>query len=127
MKYRDSIHIILCNFVYSFSFSSIILLHHFQAFNFAALSKDDYIKSTSFFCGFNVSASRREMCPPLLHKNGTDLFPVPFASLTMLINIVYFFSLFSSAVFQNDFEDHSPPEILRRPADELLLLMKVRS
>jgi len=34
------------------------------------------------------------------------------------------YRLFSSAVFQNDFEDHSPPEILHRPADELLLLMK---
>ena len=34
--------------------------------------------------------------------------------------------LYSSAVFHNEFEEFSPPEITRRPVDDLVLQMKVR-
>ena len=34
------------------------------------------------------------------------------------------YRLFSSAVFNNDFEEFSPPEIARRPVDDLVLQMK---
>ena len=33
--------------------------------------------------------------------------------------------LYSSAVFHNEFEQFSPPEITRRPVDDLVLQMKV--
>ena len=36
------------------------------------------------------------------------------------------YRLYSSAVFQNEFEKFSKPEITRRPVDDLLLQMKVR-
>ena len=36
-----------------------------------------------------------------------------------------FFRLYSSAVFNNEFEKFSPPEITRRPVDDLVLQMKV--
>ena len=35
------------------------------------------------------------------------------------------YRLYSSAVFQNEFEEFSPPEIMRRPVDDLVLQMKV--
>ena len=38
---------------------------------------------------------------------------------------LYFFRLYSSAVFQHQFEDFSPPELTRRPVDDLFLQMKV--
>ena len=37
------------------------------------------------------------------------------------------YRLYSSAVFQNEFEQFSPPEVTRRPSDDLLLQMKVRT
>ena len=37
------------------------------------------------------------------------------------------YRLYSSAVFQNEFEQFSPPEVTRRPADDLLLQMKVNA
>ena len=41
-------------------------------------------------------------------------------------NIYHTFSrLYSSAVFHNEFEEFSPPEITRRPVDDLVLQMKV--
>ena len=36
-----------------------------------------------------------------------------------------FFRLYSSAVFNDDFEKFSPPEITRRPVEDLMLQMKV--
>lgn len=38
---------------------------------------------------------------------------------------VFFFRLYSSAVFQNDFEEFGEPEILRKPVEDLVLQMKV--
>ena len=35
------------------------------------------------------------------------------------------YRLYSSAVFGNDFEQFDPPEITRRPVDDLILQMKV--
>ena len=37
------------------------------------------------------------------------------------------YCLYSSAVFQNEFEQFSPPEVTRRPSDDLLLQMKART
>ena len=37
------------------------------------------------------------------------------------------YRLYSSAVFQNEFEQFSPPEVTRRPSDDLLLQMKART
>ena len=37
----------------------------------------------------------------------------------------FFIRLYSSAVFQHQFEDFSPPELTRRPVDDLFLQMKV--
>ena len=39
--------------------------------------------------------------------------------------ILSIFRLYSSAVFHNEFEQFSPPEITRRPVDDLVLQMKV--
>jgi len=35
------------------------------------------------------------------------------------------YRLFSSEVFKNDFPEHAQPEILKKPADDLVLQMKV--
>ena len=34
--------------------------------------------------------------------------------------------LYSSSVFHNEFEEFSPPEMTRRPVDDLVLQMKAR-
>lgn len=39
--------------------------------------------------------------------------------------ICTFFRLYSSAVYENEFEKYSPPEITRRPIEDLILQMKV--
>ena len=38
---------------------------------------------------------------------------------------MFFIRLYSSAVFQHQFDDFSPPELTRRPVDDLFLQMKV--
>lgn len=46
----------------------------------------------------------------------------------MIVNLSYFSlltRLYSSAVFNDEFEKFSPPEISRRPVDDLVLQMKV--
>ena len=43
------------------------------------------------------------------------------------IDIFVLLRLYSSAVFQHEFEEFSEAEILRRPIDDLLLQMKVNN
>ena len=54
------------------------------------------------------------------------------ASIPIYINdyamtLTHTYRLYSSAIFHNEFEQFSPPEITRRPVDDLVLQMKVNS
>ena len=51
--------------------------------------------------------------------------PLMSSCLTVIYYNFIIRRLYSSAVFNDDFEKFSPPEISRRPVDDLVLQMKV--
>ena len=65
--------------------------------------------------------------PNLGTATGSVNLESPYHSSNTLFFKLYIFRLYSSALFHNVFEEFSPPEITRRPVDDLVLQMKVIS